>query len=240
MASPPRTALVAGATGLVGGHLLRLLLAHPHYERVVTIGRRPMPAPRAGHEHHVVSFEYLERSSDVLGCDDVFCALGTTRAKAGSKRAFEEVDLHHVRRLARQARLAGASQFVLVSSYGANPHALSFYLRVKGEAERAVAVEPFRSVYLARPPLLMGERDEERGGERAAQRVLGTLSPVLRGPLTAFRPIQAEALARALVVVAVHGPGGVRVYEPSHLHRLGREGADVRSDEALLGRERRR
>jgi uncharacterized protein YbjT (DUF2867 family) len=236
----PRTALVAGASGLVGGHLTRLLLRHPAYGRVVTIGRRGMPTPNPKHTHHVVNFDQLEDARDRLAADDVFCALGTTIKQAGSKPAFERVELEYVRALARQSRLAGARQFVLVSSYGANPSALAFYSRVKGEAERAVAVEPFAGIYIARPPLLLGERDEDRPGERAAEVVLGALAPILRGPLADLRPIQAEVLARALVGIAANGLGGVRVYPPRLLHRLGRPDADVRSDEALLGVERSR
>ncbi len=233
----PRTALVAGATGLVGGHLTRLLLADPAYDRVVTLGRREMPADDAKHVHHVVDFADLEAARDLLACDDAFCALGTTIKAAGSKEAFERVDLHYVRAFARQARLAGAQRFVLVSSVGADPNAFAFYSRVKGEAERAVGVEPFEATYIARPPLLLGDRDEDRPGERLAQRVLGILSPILHGPLANMRPIHAEAVARALIAVAQNGPSGIRVYEPRHLHRLA---ADPLSADDLVGRDRSR
>ncbi len=194
-----------------------------------------MPTDDEKHTHHVVDFNDLEASRDLLACDDAFCALGTTIKTAGSKEAFRRVDLEYVRSFARQSRLAGAHRFVLVSSYGADPNALTFYSRVKGEAERAVGVEPFQAIYIARPSLLLGERDEDRPGERMAQKVLGALSPILRGPLGNLRPIHAQAVARALIAVAQNGPGGVRVYEPKHLHRLS---ADPLSADALLGRDR--
>ena len=231
----PRTALVAGASGLIGGHLTRLLLADPAYDRVVTLGRRAMPRHDPQHAHHVVDFEDLEASRDLLACDDAFCALGTTIKTAGSKEAFKRVDLHYVRALARQSRLAGAQRFVLVSSYGADPNAFAFYSRVKGEAERAVGVEPFRSTYIARPSLLLGEREEDRPAERLGQRVLAALSPILRGPLANVRPIHAKAVARALIAISQNGPDGIRVYEPRHLHRLATAPLDT---DALLGRDR--
>ncbi len=230
----PRTALIAGATGLVGGHLARLLIADPAYAHVVTLGRRNLPADDPRHTHHIVDFDDLEASRDLLACDDAFCALGTTIKSAGSKEAFRRVDLEYVRSFARQARLAGAQRFALVSSHGADPNSFAFYTRVKGEAERAVADEPFRAVCIARPSLLLGDRDEDRMGERLAQRILGALSPVLRGPLANLRPIHAGAAARALVATVQNGPDGVRVYEPRHLHRLS---DDSLSADALLGRD---
>ncbi len=215
-----RTALVAGATGLVGSQLVAQLLAGDAYAQVVTVGRR---APARSHPrltHHEVSFPQLEKARAHLRADDVFCALGATIKKAGSKEAFQEVDLEYPKKLARLTRLEGASQFLLVSAMGANPHSFVFYNRVKGEAERAVGIEPFAGVYLFRPSLLLGERDERRKGERFLQAILKPVAPLMVGPLANTRPIEAATVAQAMLEVARAAPGGLSVYDPRAMRRI--------------------
>ncbi len=217
---PHRTALVAGGTGLVGRHLVDLLLDDPAWARVVTLGRRPSPRRHPRLEHHVVDFDALENHRDALAADDVFCALGTTIKKAGSKEAFARVDLRYPQKLARLTRLEGAAQFGLVSAMGANPDAFAFYNRTKGDAERAVGVEPFAGVYLFRPSLLLGEREENRPAERFFQRLLAPLAPLMVGPLADLRPIPAETVARAMIETMRAAPGDVRAFSPRDMRRI--------------------
>lgn len=232
----PRTALIAGSTGLVGRHLLASLLADDTFARVVTVGRRDVPVLGPKHTHHVVDFAQLEAHSKRLAATDVFCALGTTMKQAGSKEAFREVDFEYVRHLARQTRLAGAERFALVSAVGADPDSWFFYNRVKGDAERAVGVEPFRGVYLFRPSLLLGEREEKRSGEGVAERIMKPLAPLMIGPLANFRPMDAADVARAMVRVMQRGPRGIRLYEVREMRAVlrGGEAADL----ALEGAQR--
>ena len=218
--SSPRSALLAGATGLVGGHCLDLLLADDAYRAVVTLGRRPLPRTHPKLTHHVVAFDRLDAHADLVEGRDVFCCLGTTMRKAGSKEAFRKVDYDYPFALARVALGRGAEQYLLVSALGANPRSPFFYNRVKGEVEEAVSALPFEGVYLFRPSLLTGERAEERPGERRAEAVMNALSFLLRGPLRKYRPTPARVVAAAMLAVAKAQPGGVRVYEPEAMKAL--------------------
>lgn len=221
MPAAPRTALVAGGTGLVGRHLIAQLLGTPAYGRVVTLGRRPIPTAAPQHTHHVVDFDRLEEAGASLAADDVFCCLGTTMKQAGSREAFRRVDFAYPVALAREALKQGARQYLLVSALGAKPTSLFFYNRVKGEAEEAVAALPYEGVYVFRPSLLTGERREVRAGEQVAARVLGVLTPLLRGPLRPLRPTPAADVAAAMARVALARPGGLQHYGPVAI----REGA---------------
>ena len=212
-----RTALLLGATGLVGGHTLRLLAHDGRWGRVVTLDRRPLAAASTHHEPHVVDFEHAEDYADLLACDDLFCCLGTTMKQAGSEAAFRHVDLEIPAEAARLAHARGATQMLLVSALGADPGSRIFYNRTKGEAEAAVQGVGFESVGLFRPSLLTGDRDEARLGERVGEVVLGAVSPLLIGPLSSLRPTPAEAVARALVAVAAERPAGVHVYGPREI-----------------------
>ncbi len=227
-----RTALLLGASGLVGGHLLRRLASDNRWGRVVTLGRRPLATAGPTHEDHVVDFDRLAEQAALFACDDLFCALGTTIKQAGSQAAFRRVDLEIPFAAAQLARSAGASQMLLVSALGADPDSRIFYNRTKGEAERAVSSVGFEAVQIARPSLLAGDRDEVRWGERVGLAVLTPLAPLLRGPLAALRPTEAEDVARALVAVAAARPTGTRVYPPesirSRARRGGSEDAKVR------------
>jgi uncharacterized protein YbjT (DUF2867 family) len=204
-----RTALLAGATGLVGSRVLRLLLESPHYSRVTILTRRWVELDHPRLEQLVVDFQSLPPFGSP---DDVFCALGSTIKKAGSQTAFREIDHDYPLAVARQAVEAGAKQFVLVSSVGADRRSGNFYLRVKGELEDALAALPFRSLHVFQPSFLMGERAEARTGERLGIVAAKMLGPLLVGGLRKFRAVPAEAVARAMVESAVRAEPGRHVY----------------------------
>lgn len=208
-----RTALLAGATGLVGSHALELLLADTHWSRVVTVGRRTTSHHHAKLEQRVVDLGSLEAASDLPHVDDVFCCLGTTIKQAGSQPAFRLVDHAFVVGLARAGLRAGATQFLLVSAIGADPKSRVFYSRVKGETEAAIRTLPYQGIQIFRPSLLLGERPEFRLGERIAMLGAPVLPALLVGRLRRYRPIHAATVARAMVAIGQEAPRGPNVFE---------------------------
>lgn len=200
-----RTAVVAGPTGLVGSRLLAILLREPRYGRVVALSRRPLePEPKL----EVVDADY-DRLDHVLGkvtsADrpvDVFCCLGTTIGRAGSKEAFRRVDHDYVLALGQWARGASVHRVILISAAGADAASRVFYNRVKGETERDLAALRLRSLVVVRPSLLSGQRDEFRLGERVA---LIATRP-FHGLIPAgVRPIDAADVARTMLDAALAG-----------------------------------
>ncbi|HEV2147986.1 MAG TPA: NAD(P)H-binding protein [Longimicrobiaceae bacterium] len=218
-----RSALLLGATGLVGGHLLDLLLEDPAYGSVTTLGRRPVPREHPRLRQETVDFARLRDFAERIRAQDVFCSLGTTIRAAGSREAFRRVDLDYPRAVAEAAARNGAERFLLVSALGADTGSSLFYNRVKGEAEEAVRTLPFQEVVILRPALLLGERGEHRPGEELAQRLMPKLSRFLVGPLRKYRPVEARAVAAAMVRLAKAGGRGVRVVESDAIQALGGE-----------------
>ncbi|HEV8509017.1 MAG TPA: NAD-dependent epimerase/dehydratase family protein [Gemmatimonadales bacterium] len=208
-----RTALLAGATGLVGSHVLKFLLADAQWERVVTVGRRTTSERHGKLEQRVVNLGALEAAVDLPHADDVFCCLGTTIKQAGSQEAFRRVDHGFVVGVARAGLRAGATQFLLVSAVGADPASRVFYSRVKGETEADVRKLPYRAIQIFRPSLLLGERSQFRLGERIAMAVAPLMTLVLFGRLRRYRPIQAADVAHAMVRIAHEAPRGPNVFE---------------------------
>ena len=215
---PDSTALLLGATGLVGGHLLPLLA--DGWARVVTLGRRPMPPAGPTHSHHVVDFDRLGEHEGLFACDALFCCLGTTMKQAGSKAAFRRVDLEIPAQAARLAAAGGATRVSLVSALGADPDSRVFYNRTKGEAEAAVRAAGLASTQIFRPSLLTGDRDETRLGEAVGELILGAATPLLIGPLRTLRPTAARDVARAQAAAARSGTSGVEVFDPVAIRRL--------------------
>lgn len=194
------TALIAGATGMVGAPALRRLLEHPAFDAVVAAGRRALPAePRL--TSLVVDFARLD-DTPVAPAQVALCALGTTMKQAGSPAAFRAVDHDAVVAFARWARRGGATTFALVSSAGADPGARNFYLQVKGETEQAVAEIGFPRFVALRPGLLLGHRAEARPAEAFARAVMPAINPLLPGRLRRWRGVPAPVVARALVAAA--------------------------------------
>ena len=216
------SALLLGATGLVGGHCLDLLLGDPAFDRVVVVGRRPVDRTHPKLEQRTVDFERLDESADAFGADSVFCCLGTTIKKAGSQEAFRRVDHDYPLAAARIASKRGAKRFLLVTALGADAGSRVFYNRVKGETERDVTALPFEGVALFRPSLLLGERDDRRPAEAAAQAVAPVFNALLFGPLKKYRALDGRVVARAMVRLAKEGWRGVRAVESDEIAELGR------------------
>lgn len=218
-----KTALVAGATGLVGGHVLQTLLADAEYDRVVAVGRRPLRFEHAKLTAVVVDFDRLAESAAALEADHVYCCLGTTIKAAGSQAAFRKVDHDYVVALAKAGRAGGAERFMLVSAVNADAGSRVFYSRVKGEAERDVSALGYAAVHIFRPSFLLGERQENRPGEKIGIGLFHLVEPALGGPLRKYRSVQAADVARAMVAAAKTGPAGVHRYVFDDIVRLARK-----------------
>lgn len=205
------TALVVGATGLVGGECLKTLLAGGAYERVIALTRRPLKQQHPRLVEMVVDFDKLEEI-EPFPAADVFCAIGTTIAKAGSQADFLKVDFEYPRIIAERSAAAGATQFLLVSSVGADPQSSNFYLRVKAQLEKAVAARPFESVHFFRPSFLIGQREEFRLGELLGGAASRVFQFALAGKLRKYRPIRAATVAAAMAAAARKAEPGRHIY----------------------------
>ncbi|HGM6068233.1 TPA: NAD-dependent dehydratase [Stenotrophomonas maltophilia] len=206
--------MLLGATGLVGGLALPMLLEDPRCRAVVAPSRRALTLAHSKLYAPVLQFDALPDAPDWAQVDAVICALGSTMAQAGSREAFHRIDHDYPLAFAQLARGQGARAFVLNSAAGANAGSAIFYNRVKGELERDLRALEFASLTLVRPGLIGGQRQQVRRGEHFALRVLGVLGPVLP---RAWRINPAERIARALVDAALAPPPGEHVVASSAL-----------------------
>ena len=213
---PQKTALIAGATGLVGSYLLRMLLQSDRYTKVIALVRRPISTQDPKLEQKIVDFDKLAVTPG-LQADDVFCCLGTTMKKAGSKAAFYEVDYTYVVELAKATSQQFASQFLVVSSMGANKKSAFYYNRVKGEMEEAITRFPFTAIHIFRPSLLTGNRPETRLGEKVGEVLMDGLKFAMVGPLRKYRAVPARVVAKAMLQMAIDNGGGVKIHESDEI-----------------------
>lgn len=220
-----RSFVLLGASGLVGGRLLGLLAADGAYSRGTLLGRRALAFEGKNVREVVVDFDRPESFREHLAADDVFCCLGTTIKKAGSQEAFRKVDCDIPAAVGREARAAGARQFLIVTAVGADPKSRVFYNRVKGDVEAALAALEFPAgLKVFHPSMIVGERGERRPAERVAMALMTATRPLFAGALTRYRAIDATDVARSMRRAALDEPAapGVEVYEGERLFALAR------------------
>lgn len=217
-----KSALVLGATGLIGGHLLEQLLASDSYDKITVIGRSS-----TGHTHpklieHIfeLSETKLEQHAGLLQGDVLFICLGTTIKKAGSPEGFRKVDYDLPLKAARLARDNGTDSILLVSSTGADADSRFFYLQVKGSIEQAIQAIGFERSLIFRPAGLLGKRGEFRPAETLGIGAMKLASPLMIGPFRKNRPIRAEYVAFVMAHLPLAGIDGVRVYESNQIQAL--------------------
>jgi len=225
-ATAPRSALLAGATGLIGRELLPLLLQGDRYAKVHMLLRRAVAGLPSDRRLSTLLVDFQVLPEPLPAVDDVYIALGTTIKVAGSQSAFRAVDFDAVVNTARAARAAGASRLAIVSALGADARSGVFYNRVKGEMQDAVAQLGYASVLIAQPSLLIGDREAlgqpARSGEVWAARLL---RPVMGLVPASVRPIEASTVARALLRATLQGAPGVQFIPSALLQDLGRPDA---------------
>lgn len=216
-----KTALVIGATGLVGTQLVQQLLQDSRFGKVVTFVRRATGVKHAKLEEHVIDFEAKENWHHPLKGDVLFSALGTTIGKAGSQAAQYKIDFTYQYNFAHAAAKNGVPVYVLISSAGADPKSRIFYSRMKGELEEAVKKLSFSFIHIIQPGLLNGHRKEFRLGEKLAVPLL-SLFKFIPG-IKKYRPIHARTVARAMINAAFDTAQQVKVHTLEEVFVLGGE-----------------
>jgi uncharacterized protein YbjT (DUF2867 family) len=192
-----RTAIIAGATGLVGRELVKTLTKSEEYSSVHIIVRRPFGESHPKLTEHIIDFEKLEDFDPGCRIDDFYCTLGTTMKKAGGKEAFRTVDFDYVIYFAKLSKRLDSNCFCVVSAMGANSKSSFFYNRVKGEMERALKnlTLKLKNLVIIRPSLLTGDRKEKRFGESIAETVMNIFNPLIPAN---YRSVPAKNVANAM------------------------------------------
>ncbi len=215
---------VFGATGLVGKQLVVQLSGLQNVESIQAFARtKPdwQPQNVSYEEFSLQNFRFNNATTHV------FCALGTTMKKAGSKKAFLNVDLHAVVQIAQRAKDAGVKNFAVVSSIGANAQSGNFYLRTKGQMEEALKQMNFERLVIARPSLLLGNRNEKRLGEDVGKMLYRLFQFLFVGRLRRYRGIEATNVAKAMIWLMENAGDGVTISESDELQRIAQKSAKL-------------
>jgi uncharacterized protein YbjT (DUF2867 family) len=215
-----KTALIAGATGLVGSELLKLLVESDQYQNIHLMTRRSLGALSPKVTEHITDFNDLSGFQASAGFDHIFCTLGTTIKKAETKENFMKVDYDYVVELAKLAKRNGIKKFLVVSSLGANAKSHIFYNRVKGEVEAALRNLSLPHLFIFRPSLLMGERKEHRSGEKTAIAVYKVISPLFWGPFRKYKGVEAKQVAKAMMMTALENDKSFSIIESDEIQKF--------------------
>jgi uncharacterized protein YbjT (DUF2867 family) len=215
-----KTAIIAGASGLIGKFCLSYLLMDASYSKIIVLSRKPFPIKDPKIENIVCDFDQLAQHSAKLVGDDVYCCLGTTIAVAGSKENFRKVDLEYPLSLANLCKQNGAKQYLLVSAMGADANSSIFYNKVKGELQNSLMSIGFKSLLIFQPSLLTGLRKEFRLGERIAQVFMKVFNPLLMGSLKKYKSIEGMVVAFAMHKKANENLQGVHVFQSHEIQEI--------------------
>jgi uncharacterized protein YbjT (DUF2867 family) len=214
------TAVVAGATGLIGGELVQYLLETPYYNRVIILVRK---ATNLKHEkliELIVDYDHLGDVGEYFEKAVVFCVLGTTMKIAKTKEAFRKVDYQYPLQLAELALEHGAEQFHVVTAIGTNPNSTIFYSQVKGQLELALKQLSLPSLHIYHPSFLLGNRKEIRLGEHIGAIIMKALSLAFIGKLKKYKAIQVRMIAQGMVHASEKKEPGTHLYEYNEISKF--------------------
>jgi uncharacterized protein YbjT (DUF2867 family) len=210
-----KTALVIGATGLVGEQLVLLLLDHPEFEKIVVFGRRKSGLNHPKLEEKLIDFDQPESWKHLVKGDVVFSSLGTTIKTAKTKENQYRVDYTYQYEFAKAASQNSVLAYVLVSSLGADSKSSVFYSRMKGELDEAVSKLPFRKTIIVRPSILDGNRKEKRPMEKISLAIMRGLTKIV---LKKYKPTPVDLLAARMISLSLDEQVGIRIIEASEIN----------------------
>ena len=217
-----QTAVVIGATGLIGNMVVEELLNDDAFSIVRTLTRKPLTIIHPKLQQKIVDFNDINDYKEKFGEGDIiFCCIGTTQKKVqGDKEAYKKVDYDIPVNAARIGISRGYKKYVLVSAIGANESSSNFYLQLKGKTENAIKEFSFRSISIFRPAQLLGKRKEYRPEEKILQPITKFISLFLFGSLKKYRSIHAKDVAKAMVKESKQNNPGVHYFEYTQMMQL--------------------
>jgi len=208
-----KTALIIGASGLIGQQLVQQLLEDERYEKVTALVRKPLDI-----EHDKLTqtrYDFDWPDADLAIGEELFCCLGTTIKKAGSQANFRKVDYDCIVETAKIALANGTKKIAIISSIGADKDSSIFYNKVKGETEEALRKLKYEACYVLRPSLLMGARDELRMGELVGKLAMTAFSFAVPKK---YKGIEGKQVAKAMIAVMQSDKTGFQILESDELH----------------------
>lgn len=210
-----KTALVIGSSGLVGNHVVKILLKNNHYSQIKTVVRTSNETSHPKLEQIVFDFDKPDISK--IEADDIYCCIGTTIKKAGSKEAFKKVDYEYPITIAQAAYNNGSKRFAIITAHGSNVNSKIFYNKVKGEVEHEITKIPFQTIIILRPSILLGKRKEFRLAEKIGKIVSTALIWLLPGNI---KPIKASKVANMMVTEMVKEQTGRFIIESKQMQKI--------------------
>jgi len=215
-----KSACIFGSTGLIGSHLLSILLNDNRYDKIVLFNRTLQPVTNPNIVQIVADYGSLDQYANQLKTDDYYCCLGTTMKKAKNRQAFEYVDFNLPLAIAKLALENEVPKLLVVSSIGASAKSGTFYLRVKGLMEIELGKIGIKHLHFFRPSMLLGKRNEKRFAESVGMIIMKIFGFLLVGKLKKYRAIKGEIVAEAMVVVANGSYSNISV-ESDEIQKLG-------------------
>jgi uncharacterized protein YbjT (DUF2867 family) len=210
-----RTAIVIGATGLTGSYLVNELIKDGAFNHIKIFGRHPLPFDHYKIKYYKTDFSEDDFSVDLTG-HVLFCCIGTTIKKAGSKAAFRRVDHDIPVMLSRLAMKNGIGRLIIISAIGANSNSPNFYLRTKGQMEEMVSSIYTKTLSILRPSMILGSRSEFRPGEEIGKFFMKIMKPILAGKLKKYRGIHAKDIAKAMIRIS-YMKYPLKIYESNEI-----------------------
>lgn len=215
-----KKAVIAGSSGLIGSHLLQILLEQAYYDEVLILVRKKLPLQHHKLKQLVIDFEQPETYKNELNGHALFCCLGSTKKKTPDFTIYHKIDHDYPLLLAQLAKPNGIEQYHLVSSIGADINGVNFYTKTKGETEADVAAVGISAVHIYRPSFLVGNRLESRPMEKFLNGLMKIINPLLFGGWKKYQSIEASTVAMAMYQQSIKNATGVFIYESDKIKQL--------------------
>jgi uncharacterized protein YbjT (DUF2867 family) len=205
-------AVIAGASGLIGSNLLKILLNQPEYGEVLILVRKALPLQHEKLVQLVINFDDLAKHAAVITGHAVFSCLGTTIKQTPDRAQYKKIDHDYPLQLAQLAKQNGVKQFHLVSAVGANSDSSFFYIKLKGELERALKNIGLNTLHIYQPSMLIGDRDKLRSWEKKIGWMFKAIDPLLIGRLKKYQSIKGSRIAEAMFKKSLENMPGTFEY----------------------------
>lgn len=223
MSKKTKIAVIVGASGLVGSHLLKILLESDTYTNVIAVGRSSLNIDHPKLEEKIINFTNISNELKDVFCTHAYITIGTTIHKAKTKKNFKQVDLEYPYEIATALHTNGCKKLAIISALGASTESSFFYNRIKGKMEDKISGIPFKSLYIFRPSLLLGDRTEFRLGEKVGEVANKIFKHVMLGKLSKFKGIEASHVALVMHHMIVNGKKGMFVLKSDLIRKTALE-----------------